>query len=131
MKHSGSLFRLLFYISFVVYSYSFLSCHNQHSKAEHSFYYWKTTFPYVYDDTQTLARIHSLNIQHFYLRYLDVDWSENLNMPVPVAQLDDINFYNVSPFVTGKYTPVVFITNRTFQRMTDAWCDTLAVRVKK
>ncbi len=105
-----------------------LACHNP-QKAEHSFYYWKTTFEEGNEGDTML--INSLGIQHFYIRYLDVDWSENLNMPVPVGQLGNIYYQVARPYISTNYTPVIFITNRTFQQISDAWCDTLAIRLKE
>ncbi|RZK35832.1 MAG: hypothetical protein EOO61_11315, partial [Hymenobacter sp.] len=104
------------------------TCHKKQA-AEHSFYYWKTTFDY--DTVKDTALVKKLQVQHFYIRYLDVDWSENMNMPVPVGELSGINYSTCKPYTSHRYTPVVFITNRTFQHITDAWCDTLATRLSK
>lgn len=98
-----------------------MSC-NPH-KAEHSFYYWKTGA--TGDTAPTRAYISKLGIDHFYFRILDVDWNERLQMPVPVSPLD-----RIPEAMTGlHFTPVVFITNRTFTQADERWCDSLAVRL--
>jgi len=91
---------------------------------EHSFYYWKTTFK---SDSGTAAFINKENIQHFYIHFFDVDWDDNLYMPAPVAEIQD--FKNAAPFIQSLITPVIFITNRCLERMDNAWCDSLAVKI--
>lgn len=97
-----------------------ISC--SQDKTEHSFYYWKTSFEN--GESKTAGLIRQMGINHFYIRIMDVDWSERLHMPVPVSPLDNSN---IPPVMTGMhYTPVVFITNRTFEKISESWCDSLA-----
>ncbi|TWW01898.1 hypothetical protein FEF09_04865 [Chitinophaga pinensis] len=77
------------------------------------------------DPQDSLRR--ALDVSHVYLHLFDVDWSENLSMPIPKAEFRGA--YEVRQFVSGGYTPVVFITNRTFERMADSSCAQLAQRV--
>ena len=102
------------------------SCAGRGTPHQHSFYYWKTSFPYT--DTATEQKIQKMGVNHFYIRYLDVDWNEALDVPMPKGQLTP---YNSGPFTAGKYTPVIFITNRTFERISDAWIDSLAAKITK
>ncbi len=70
--------------------------------------------------------MNKLAVSHFYIRYLDVGWNEHLSMPLPLGQLDAFRADN---FVAGSYTPVVFITNRVFEQITDNWIDTVAKKI--
>ncbi|PSL22431.1 hypothetical protein [Chitinophaga ginsengisoli] len=111
----------------------YFSCNTRTSKAEHSFYYWKSSYDWGtdwdHDKPQwpdSMKKV--LGVQHFYLHYFDVDWSENLSMPVPEAEF---NIYSdIDKLLKDcNYTPVVFITNRTFEHMPDSSCEWLAKRV--
>lgn len=74
-----------------------------------SFYYWKTQFS-LNEYEQRVLREN--NAQTLYVRYFDVDFKPEDDQPVPVSpiQLDTaIHNFNV--------IPVVFIKNRTFERL--------------
>lgn len=117
----------LFFITFtsVLLLLCVSSC--KHDKEDqltaHSFYYWKTT-------PEPNIRVGLPNgTDHFYVRYFDVDWSESRRMAVPVGELQP--YYGESyPFVGKPFTPVVFITNRTFEQLHGTEIDSLAVRIK-
>lgn len=102
------------------------------SKAENSFYFWKSAYDSNTDDYTVKSWPDSirdaLGVQHFYLHYFDVDWSESLSLPVPVAEFNSPETIE-RLLVNGNYTPVVFITNRTFERLPDSSCEWLAGRV--
>ncbi len=102
-----------------------LACSNRNVTPERSFYYWKTTMA---NDTAVAAKINELGVNHFYIHCMDVDWSENAGIPIPGG---DLHLYlgEHTPFAAKKYTPVVFITNRTFEHITDEWVNILAARV--
>jgi hypothetical protein len=112
-------------------SFLLLSC--QHKKAEYAFYYWKNQDNvYLQDDDDSLAS--KLGVQHFYIKYLEVGWSEPLKIPAPVVSGDDYSsyVYGIPMGATQKYTPVIFITNRTFERIDSVWCnDSLAMKLKR
>ena len=110
--------RLLLILSF------FSACSHDHKKAQHSFYYWKTSFS---SDSNMTAFISKENISHFYIRYFDVAWNNYYNMPVPVAEISGFN--NANSFTQNQYSPVVFITNSCFQKMDSSWCDSLAIKI--
>ncbi|THU37100.1 hypothetical protein FAM09_19300 [Niastella caeni] len=74
-----------------------------------SFYYWKTQFSLNEYERNVLRENEA---QTLYVRYFDVDFKPEDNEPVPVSpiQLDtSIHNFNV--------IPVVFIKNRTFERL--------------
>lgn len=104
-------------------AFFFLSCRNS-GMHEHAFYYWKTTVP---ADTAVNGSIRAMGVNKFYIRYFDVDWSETHNIPVPKGELTYA--WGRCLFLGYKYVPVVFITNRTLEQMSDQWCDTLAVKI--
>lgn len=82
----------------------------------HSFYYWKSGFRLSDEESSKLAQ---LKTSHLYLHYFDVDWSETLKMAVPKAIIRN-NIYEDRYRSTITYTPVIFITNRTFEQLTIA-----------
>ncbi len=112
---------LLVFVLFAV----FVSCRPK-NMPQHSFYYWKTSF--AYNDSFSQSEIKKLGLHHFYIHYCDIDWSENMKMPVPRGSLG-YEAYKSKYFTADSFTPVVFITNRTFQRVSDDWCDTLAIKL--
>jgi hypothetical protein len=92
-----------------------------------AFYYWLTDvsrFPWS-DSTYK-----ALNVSKLYLRFFDVDWSEQSKIPMPVSP---INFYYAyNSFDTAvEIVPVVFITNETFSHLNDEQSRALAHNVHK
>jgi hypothetical protein len=106
---------------------SLLLCCNRSGK-EHvrSFYYWKTTFSA--DDSLSAKLIRQQGVEHFYIRYMDVDIDPAGLRPVPRGVIAAQSGAG-SMFTSERITPVVFITNRTFLRISDALADTLASNV--
>ncbi|MBC7508900.1 MAG: hypothetical protein H7320_09155 [Ferruginibacter sp.] len=92
---------------------------------EHSFYYWKTSFA---PDTAAKEFIKKHHVEHFYIRYMDVDWNYQQWMPIPRAEISGLE--NAAPFIEGKFTPVIFITNNTFKRIDKYWEDSLPAKVR-
>ncbi len=102
----------------------------QRQPAEHSFYFWKNNANPYYGSRYDDSLVDAMGIQHFYVRFMDVDWSEQLNMPVP-ASVPDLDF-RVSIPAVRHFTPVIFITGRTVEQMDTAWCDSLlALKLQK
>jgi hypothetical protein len=103
------------------------SCtHDNGHVAVHSFYYWKTTVSNGDITNQKIAK--DLGINHFYVRFMDVDWDEVNKKAIPkgIIRCRDTG----TPFFTKfNYTPVVFITNRTFINLSPEGADTLAIKV--
>lgn len=94
-------------------------------KVQHSFYYWKTTMGI---DTADAPGMKRLGVNHVYVRLLDVDWSEAMQMPVPKGEL---KIFNHLPTDVHSFTPVIYITNRTFENLSDVWCDSLAGKLTR
>lgn len=102
-----------------------LGCHHQPRQHSHAFYYWKVDPQDNYDADTGLLR--QLQVDHLFIHYFDVDWSESLGIPVPKG----VRLYpaDVAPLVKGSYCPVVFITNRTFEQMPADSCEWLANKI--
>lgn len=110
-------------ISFVliISSLLLLSC-GKKKEVIHSFCYWKTDLNFDKSDDSLIEKI---NVRHMYVRFFDVDWSSFENEPVPVANIQNINF-NKSHL---QVTPSVFITNEVFLKTNKDQLDTLALRI--
>ena len=114
------------FLLFICSALTLFSCNlNSDKKVQHSFYYWKTSFP---TDTNSTVLIQKTGIDHFYIHYFDVDWSYEYYMPVPVAEI--VVNTNSAEFISSHYTPVIFITNKSFEHMPDIWCDSLAIKIR-
>jgi hypothetical protein len=97
----------------------FAACRN-HPKPL-SFYYWKTKFT-LNNYEKGILKDH--NVTSLYVRYFDVDCKPEDNQPLPVSpiQLDTtIRHYRI--------IPVIFIKNRTFERLQPAGIPALAQHV--
>jgi len=91
----------------------------------HSFYYWKSTYSIWGTEKEKLEQ---LKADHLYIHYFDVDWSETVQMPIPKAVLRD-GSYQLHQFPQMAITPVVFITNRTFEMLPDSGVAALAQKI--
>lgn len=103
----------------------FAGCRRTESRGTRSFYFWSGEIDYN-EIPATDSLLALLRPDHFYVHFLDVDWSEGAGQPVPTFET---GFYH--PFYAkGDYTPVVFITPRSFERMSSATeVDSLAARL--
>ncbi|WP_207497035.1 hypothetical protein [Aridibaculum aurantiacum] len=97
----------------------------QKQPAQHSFYYWKTSFS---ADSTAKHFIKKHDISHFYIRLFDIDWNYQQWMPVPRAELSVSQ--HAAPYLQGSYTPVIYITQQTFMRLTGYWRDSLPHKVR-
>ncbi len=90
---------------FLAFSIFFVSC--KKTNIEASFYYWKTKFNLSQTEKKILKE---LNTKALYVRFFDVDISEESGKPLPVGVLEGVDSIprNINCI------PVVFITNRTF-----------------
>jgi hypothetical protein len=96
------------------------ACQQQH-KRPISFYYWRTQFA-LNGYEQNVLRKEAVDT--LYVRYFDIDLKPEATQPAPVSpiQLDSsINQYRV--------IPVIFIKNRTFDRLPIADVPSLAANV--
>jgi hypothetical protein len=101
---------------------AFSSC-GQDAIHTNSFYYWKLNYQPEAGNQQLIDK---LGVEHFYLHYLDVDWSEGMHMPLPKAS---VSLGRDTSIISKPITPVIFITNAVFERMPDEWCDSLAEKL--
>lgn len=96
------------------------ACQQQH-KRPISFYYWRTQFA-LNGYEQNVLREQAVDT--LYVRYFDIDFKPEATQPGPVSpiQLDSsINQYRV--------IPVIFIKNRTFDRLSNTDVPSLAANV--
>lgn len=102
------------------------SCSDKKKQKQKAFYYWQLNNPEQSTDSFRL-KVDELNVEHFYIHYMDIGWHEQLNMPVPLAEITTEDFKDYPP---SRHTPVVYVTNKVFEHITDAWCDTLVEKLR-
>ncbi|SMD13377.1 hypothetical protein [Pedobacter nyackensis] len=85
-----------------------------------SFYYWKQNFQLSKGQSDILAET---NGQKLYVRFFDIKWNTKAQKPYPEAI---INFRHNS--AVPAITPVVFITNQTFEKLSQQGVDSLAIK---
>lgn len=73
-----------------------------------AFYHWKSTFQVSQSERQVLEK---LQVQTIFTRFFDVDWNGNKAVPISVLEMP------ISRKGDVQITPVVYITNRTFQQI--------------
>lgn len=95
------------------------SCQQPVQKQNISFCYWDSDF------SIDSSRYKSFGVNHFYVRYFDVDWDDKTLSARPVATL------NVTDSVPDTFTPVIFITHEVFEKLDDTGIDSLASRTKR
>lgn len=84
-----------------------------------AFYHWKTNFS---PSAQSMATLHQIGTQRIYVKYFDVDWSEERGMPVPTAKVR----WDAPPEKGMEIVPTIYFTNRTWERLAPTAVDTLA-----
>ncbi|MCC9074231.1 hypothetical protein LNQ49_21810 [Flavobacterium sp. F-65] len=89
-----------------------------------SFCYWKTS---AYFDKEEDSICKTLNVEHMYVRFFDVDWNPYTKEPLPVATIRHFDFNESNPVIT----PSVFITNDVVLESSREQLDTLAKRIQK
>jgi hypothetical protein len=97
------------------------SCTGSHHTVSRGFYWWKTVYkPSAYERSV----LGNLEVHNMYLRLFDVDWDSSHNEAVAVApvKLDEWD-------TTIVITPVIFITQRTLNRVDSNSVDTLAGKI--
>lgn len=105
-----------------------LGCSTDNTKdrgnSPRAFYYWQTsTGSFEWRDPKYKA----MGVDRLYMRFFDVDWSEDAGEPVPVSPVDF--HYDLSD--STDYVPVVFITNETFIHLDTAGAVKLARNVHR
>ena len=87
-----------------------ISCQKDFKKSPHSFYYWRTHLELNPEEKKALNQSEGKNI---YVRFFDIDKVEGKFQPMGIITKD-------KSFATSKkIVPVIFITNRTWQNITD------------
>jgi hypothetical protein len=112
-----SLFSLLVLLLFMD-----AGCNRSTVKIEPSFYYWKTTYSSSAAVQQFLSDLH---VNKLYLRFFDVDWSNEQEAAHPVAEIQFIS----KPDPMLQIIPVVFITNRTLEKSNDIEMNDLSKKI--
>ena len=97
-----------------------ISC-NQHRDKAISFYYWRTGFHLDSSERETLAYNQ---VSTLYVRYFDIDFTEQDSVPKLVSPIH----FDSASLNTG-IIPVVFIKNRTFEKLDSAGVIDLAQQV--
>ena len=88
------------------------------NEAVPAFYHWKTNFA---PSAQSMATVRQLQTRRIYVKYFDVDWSEELQMPTPRAKVQ----WDSLPEKGMEIVPTIYFTNRTWERLAPNAVDTL------
>lgn len=109
-----------FFYFFILPGLFLFSCKNSTDTA--SFYYWRTVFSLSDNEMATISKF---NTKKLYLRYFDIDKKNDSILPIAAVIFknklpDNINF-----------TPVVFITNRTFTNLSTIQAQIMAENIIK
>lgn len=91
-------------------------------QVKRAFYYWKSIFELSDYEEQVLEK---LDIKRLYIKFFDVDWDNATHQAVPKAI---IHFKKKPPMA---FTPTVFITNRTLEKLSWGGVDELAGNIIK
>lgn len=89
-----------------------------------SFCYWKTNHEASQTD-DSLAK--SMQLNHMYVRFFDVDWNPYASEPLPVATIRSVNW----DMEKMEITPSIFITNEVLLLASKRQLDSLANRIRK
>jgi len=109
----------------VVLMCSFLcSCSEQkQALSPPSFYYWQlnntTDLP--------LAKLTQLQTQHYYIKFMDIDWDATKGLPIPKASLQLSS--NLKPLFEKQFSPCFYIQNQVFLNADSATSTDLAQKI--
>lgn len=118
MKHPFSpLYLLRFFL--LLLSMGVLAACQRTGKAETAFYYWKQTFSLDKPQQEILKKAAG---DKLYLRFFDIKWDTKTNRAYPEAVINFQQKVDNMPI-----TPVVFITNQTFEKLKLSEVDSLAI----
>jgi hypothetical protein len=120
MVNTSTILRFQSSVCLILLTLFCSSCRKEH-KTPMSFYYWKQSFQLNKAQTDILAETNSSN--KLYVRFFDIKWNSKAQKPYPEAI---INFRHSTP-IPG-ITPVVFITNQTFEKLDQQGVDSLAIK---
>ena len=99
------------------------ACRNGETAIRPAVYHWESDFSPTPEELQWLDEQH---IQRIYLRLFDIDWDESLQAAVPVGVLQAPD---TVPRIDREIVPTFFITNRSFQHLSEVETDSLALRL--
>lgn len=122
MVNAPATFRFKHLVCLILLTLFFGGCHvNQ--QADTGFYYWKQN--YSLNEGQS-AILKSSRSERLYIRFFDIKWDNKMHKPYPEAI---INFADQP--ISRQVTPVVFITNETFEKLPLSGIDSLAIKCHK
>lgn len=84
-----------------------------------AYYYWQSVFRL---DTELQQHLQSLQVQHLYIKFFDVDWDETTRQAIPIAPI--VFADSIPPSI--QIIPTIYITNRTLEQLPDTAIGTLA-----
>lgn len=97
---------------FLITACCFVFCHcTKTPRTEPSFYYWRQSGNVTAKEKST---IQQYGVKHLYVKLFDVDFTVNANAPMPVGIINTVDGLKS----LANVIPVVFITNRTFTKLT-------------
>jgi hypothetical protein len=119
MVNASAILRFPSSICLILLTLFCASCKKEH-KTSMSFYYWKQNFQLSKGQTDILTET---NGKKLYIRFFDIKWNTKAQKPYPEAI---INFRQQSPSLD--ITPVIFITNQTFEKLDQQGVDSLVIK---
>ena len=102
-----------------------ISCSaKKHHEVQRSFYYWRSNLS-LSDNSASALR--SLHVKKLYVKFFDVVWNDDKQLPVPAATLtiDTASIHGIA------LVPVVFITNEVMAKITTTEIDSLGQKMLK
>lgn len=99
-------------------------CESQPKRVIPAFYHWQTNLSITESEHSSLQKIGAEKI---YVKFFDIDWSENVGEAMPQAILNAKSDY----LKNYEIIPTVFITNRTFSKLSKSLTEKLANQVAK
>lgn len=111
--------RVRYFVCLILLTVFYVSCRKVQQKHT-AFYYWKQNFHLNEKQTKFLKEANSNKL---YIRFFDIKWDIKAQRAYPEAI---INFKDKgAPY---GITPVVFITNQTFEKLDQSGVDSLAIK---
>ncbi|MDX1940029.1 MAG: hypothetical protein SFU99_05720 [Saprospiraceae bacterium] len=116
---------------------SSLSCRNE-PQITPAFYHWQTQFSLSQKEQ---AYLDSLSAEKLYTKFFDIEWDATQEMPIPLAEVEIRNWGigelgnrgigspAASLWRPKEIVPTIFITNQTFQNLSQDKIEWLAARV--
>lgn len=122
MADTSIITRPLYFVCLITLTLFCTSCRKKQSGST-AFYYWKQNLQLSEKQTDLLSKT---NRPRLYIHFFDIKWDNKTQVPYPEAIIsfsDKVASYEV--------TPVVFITNQTFEKLDQAGVDSLAIKCNK